>query len=112
MTGMGRAVYLYLKGLWWVSGGANGRESDRTGRVESQQVVEGRGIYKCECRWDHYCVLSGCLLLLSLCCSGFQDLLRLNPISVDVVWMHLNFDGFSDETIHVAGLCREEFSVL
>jgi hypothetical protein len=26
--------------------------------------------------------------------------------------MHLNFYGFSDETIHVAGLCREEFSVL
>jgi len=48
--------------------------------VESQQVVEGRGIYKCECGWDHCCVLSGCLLLLSLCCSGFQDLLRLNPL--------------------------------
>ena len=42
---MGRAVYLYLKGLWWGSGGANGRESDWTGWVESQQVVEGGGIY-------------------------------------------------------------------
>ena len=42
-------MYLYLKGLWWESGGANGRESDRTGWVESQQVVEGGGIYKCEC---------------------------------------------------------------
>ena len=49
MSGMGRAVYLYLKGLWWESGGANGRESDRMGWVESQQVVEGGGIYKCEC---------------------------------------------------------------
>ena len=28
-----------------------------------------------------------------------------SPISDDVIWMHLNFDGFSDETIHVAGLC-------
>jgi hypothetical protein len=26
-----------------------------------------------------------------------------SPISVDVIWMHLNFDGFSDGTIHVAG---------
>ena len=49
MTGMGRAVYLYLKGLSWESGGANGRESDWTGWAESQQVVEGKGIYKCEC---------------------------------------------------------------
>ena len=61
-----------------------GRESDRTGWVESQQVVEGGGMYKCECgcewecEWDHCCVLSGCLLLLSLCSSGFQGLLRLN----------------------------------
>ena len=50
-----------------------GRESDRTGWVESQQVVEGGGMYKCECgcewecEWDHCCVLSGCLLFLSLC---------------------------------------------
>jgi hypothetical protein len=35
-----------------------------------------------------------------------------SPISVDVIWMHLNFDGFSDETIHVAGFRREELSVL
>jgi hypothetical protein len=34
-----------------------------------------------------------------------------SPISVDVIWLHLNFDGFSDETIHVAGFCRQEFSV-
>jgi len=25
------------------------------------------------------------------------------PISVNVNWMHLYFDGFSDEMIHVAG---------
>ena len=30
MTGMGRAVYLYLKGLWWGSGGANGDTRTRT----------------------------------------------------------------------------------
>jgi hypothetical protein len=26
-----------------------------------------------------------------------------SPISVDVIWMYLNFNGFSDEKIHVAG---------
>jgi len=35
-----------------------------------------------------------------------------SPISVDVIWMHLNFNGFSDETICVAGFRREELSVL
>jgi len=29
-----------------------------------------------------YCVLDGCLLYLSLCCSGFQDLLRVRPSSL------------------------------
>jgi len=27
------------------------------------------------------------------------------PISVSVIWMHLYFDDFSDEMIHVAGFC-------
>ena len=35
-----------------------------------------------------------------------------SPICVDVIWMHLNFDSFSDETIHVAGFRRKELSVL
>ena len=35
-----------------------------------------------------------------------------SPISVDVIWTHLIFDGFSDETIHVAGSRIEELSVL
>jgi len=35
-----------------------------------------------------------------------------SPISVDVICLHLNFDVFSDETIHVASFCREELSVL
>jgi hypothetical protein len=39
---MGRAVY--LKGLWEECGGSNGREGERTGRVEPQQVLE-RGAY-------------------------------------------------------------------
>jgi hypothetical protein len=42
---------------------------------------------------------------------GFAEV-ESPPISVDVIWMHLNFDGISDETIHVAGFRREEFSVL
>jgi len=74
----------------------------------------GRGqLYKCECGWGITSVLGGCLLFLSLCNSGFQDLLRLKPpISVDVLRMHLYFDGFSDETIHVASFRGEEFSIL
>ena len=40
----------------------------------------GRGqVYKCECGWDHCGVLGCCLLCLSLCSSGLQDLLRLKP---------------------------------
>ena len=43
----------------------------------------GRGqVYKCECVWDHCSVLGGCLLSLSLCSSGFQELLRLKPPSL------------------------------
>ena len=38
---MGCVVYLYLGGLWHGSGRANSEESDRTGWVESQQVVVG-----------------------------------------------------------------------
>ena len=34
------------------------------------------------------------------------------PISVNVIWMHLYFDGFSDETIHVACFFGEEFGFL
>ena len=43
----------------------------------------GRGqVYKCQCGWDHCSVLGGCLHFLSLCSSGFQDLLRLKPPSL------------------------------
>ena len=31
------------------------------------------------------------------------------PISGNVIGMHLYFDGFSDETIHVACFCGDEF---
>ena len=95
------------------SGGANGKGEwqNRAGGC-TNRLWKGE-VYKCMCRRDHCDVLGGCLLSLSLCSSGFQDLLRLNPpITVDVIWMHLNFDGFSDETINVAGFCRKEFSVL
>ena len=42
--------------------------------------------------------------------AGFAEV--ESPISFEVIWMHLNFDGFSDETIHVADFRREELSVL
>jgi len=59
-----------------------------------------------------YCTrwLSLFLEVTQLRLPGFAEV--ESPISVDVIWMHLNFDDFSDETIHVAGFCREEFSVL
>ena len=38
--------------------------------------------------------------------AGFAEV--ESHIYVRVFWMHLNFDGFSDETIHVAGFCGED----
>ena len=66
-------MYLYLKGLWWESGTANGRESDRTGWVESQQVVEGEGAYIVLCGWDHCVILGDCLLFLKLTRRGITQ---------------------------------------
>jgi hypothetical protein len=41
-------VYLYPRWLWQGSGRANREESDQTGRVDGQQVVEvGSGVNKC-----------------------------------------------------------------
>ena len=37
------SVYLYWEGTWQGSGRANREESDWTGRVDAQQVVEGGG---------------------------------------------------------------------
>ena len=39
-------------------------------------------VYKCECGWDRCGVIGGCHLSLSLCSSGFQDLLRVKPPSL------------------------------
>jgi hypothetical protein len=36
-------VYLYSKGMWQGSGRANRDYSDRSGRVDAQQLVEGGG---------------------------------------------------------------------
>ena len=60
---------MVVAGKWQVSGRAKREERDGTGRdgwVESQQVVEGGGIYKCECGWDHCVIPGGCLFFLSL----------------------------------------------
>ena len=107
-------MYLYLKGLWQGSGRANRKYSDRTGRLDAQQVVEGGGgINEC-CAGGGITVLywwlSVYLEVIQQRLPGFAEV--ESPISVDVIWMHLNFDGFSVGTIHVAGFCREEFSVL
>ena len=58
------------------------KASDRMGAGKCTSGC-GRGeVYKCVCGWGHCSVLGGCLLFLSLCSSGFQDLLRLNPPSL------------------------------
>jgi len=64
---------------WWRS---QWKASDR---MWAGRCTAGFGtgqVYKCECGWDHCSVLGGCLLLLSLCSSGLQDLLRLKPPSL------------------------------
>jgi len=71
-------VYLYLTGFWQAGGGANGRRVTGCGWVGAQQVVErGRYISASAGGGDHCSVLGGCLLFLSLCSSGFQDLHKL-----------------------------------
>ena len=75
-------VYLYLTGFWQAGGGANGKASDRMWAFRCTAGCGSGQVYKCECWWDHCSVLSGCLLLLSLCSSGLQDLLRLKPPSL------------------------------
>jgi len=72
--------------------------------VDAQQVVEGGdGINEC---------CAGGITVLYWWLSVFLEVMRQelpgfaeaeSPISVNVIWMNLNFDGFSDETIHVAG---------
>ena len=75
-------MYLYLTGFWQAGGGANGRRVAGCGRVGAQQVVE-RGRYISTCAGGITVVYSVAVsLFLSLCSSGFQDLLRLNPPSL------------------------------
>ena len=74
--------------------------------------MEGEGVYKC--------VRVGLLLSIGWLFPLFEFMkqwfLRFAEteaaISVNVVWMHLYFDGFSDEMIHVAGFCGKEFGFL
>ena len=58
-------------------------------------------------------VLLGCLLFLSVCSSGFQELPSVEAsFSVHIVGMHLYLNGLSNEAIHISGFCREYFCVL
>ena len=72
--------------------------------MDAQQVVEGGGgINEC-CAGGItvlYCQLS---VFLEDMQQGFPRFAEVeSPISVNVIWMHLNFDGFSEGRIHVAG---------
>jgi hypothetical protein len=88
------------------------RASAQTGRVDVPTGC-GRGRYTSACAGGITVVYSVavsfpwvCVAVVSRICWGWI------PISVDVIWMHLNLNGFSDEVIHVAGFCREEFGFL
>ena len=72
--------------------------------MDAQPVVEGGGGIN-ECCAGEITVLYWWLsvFLEQQGLPGFAEV--ESPISVDVTWMHLNSDGFSDETIHVAGFC-------
>ena len=71
--------------------------------MESQQVVEGEGGIN-ECCAGGITVLYWWLsVLLEVMQQGLPGFAEVESrISVNVIWMHLNFDGFSDKTIHVA----------
>ena len=72
--------------------------------MDAQQVVEGGGGIN-ECCAGGITVLYWWLsVFLEVMQQGFPGFAEVEyPISVNVIWMHLNFDGFSVETIHVAG---------
>ena len=55
------------------------------------------------CGW-HRCVILVAVSFLEVMQQRLPAFAEVeSPISVNVIWMQLNFDGFSDETIHVAG---------
>ena len=92
--------YLYLIELERGSGRANRKWCALMGRVEVQQVVEGEGVYKCVCGWELLlCVgwLSPLFEFMKQWLPWFAEIEA--PISVHVIWMHLYFYGFYDETI-------------
>jgi hypothetical protein len=70
--------------------------------------VEGGGIRDtCQVAVGLLCVEWFARFSLSVCRRGFQAI-----IPVHVVWMHLYFNGLSDEAITVSCFCGEKFGVL
>jgi hypothetical protein len=91
--------YLYGKRFGSKIAWANQKEGDRVGLGSSRETgcggqwpTEAMGAYVKEIRhmlgwatgWfgSNYCVLGGCLLFLILCRRGFQDLLKVRPSSL------------------------------
>jgi len=61
---------------------------------------------------QNYCVIGGCLLFLSLCRRGFQDLLKVRPSSLFILCGCISSSiSFPDEPIHVSSFSGEEFWV-
>ena len=59
---------------------------------------------------QNYCVIGGCLLFLSLCRRGFQDLLKVRPSSLFILCGCISSSiSFPDEPIHVSSFSGEEF---
>jgi len=58
---------------------------------------------------SNYCVSGGCLLSVSMCRRGIQDLLNGMPSSP---FMMCRFNGFPDESVHVSGFSSKKFCIL
>jgi len=99
--GSGRLVGVPMEGEW---PGESGWVHNRLGNIQ---------VYNCECGWNH-CGLVGRMPTIPK--SLRQRLLKSADFetlnSVDVIRMHLHFDGFFDEPIHVASFWGEDCSVL
>jgi hypothetical protein len=74
--------YLYGENVWLENGLSQRKEGDRVGvGPGTEQVVEGNDPHG-----GHRQVIGGCLLSLSLFIRGFQDLLKVRPSSLMMLY--------------------------
>ena len=80
-------------------------------------MVDGRGRFGCQRQYfgagvNDYVFSDGFLLSSSMCKRGFHDLLSQVVFSIDAMWVHFQFYGFSDESVHVSGFRSKDFCAL